>query len=60
MYPGMLEWFDKYWDSFELEDGKEYPHYAGKFTLYRYDGEHPSVLDNHPWRHVEDIRSLGV
>jgi len=60
MYPNMLEWFDGNWDNFKLEDGKEYPHYAGKFTLYRYDGEHPSVLDNHPWRHVEDIRSLGI
>lgn len=30
----------------------------GKFNIYR--GSHPAVLDNHPWRHVEDIRRLGV
>ncbi len=60
MYPDMVNWFDENWDNIKLENSKEQSHYAGKFTLSKYDGEHPSVLDNHPWRHVEDIRRLRV
>lgn len=57
-YPDMEGWFNKYWDNFMLEDGREYPCYAGKFTLHRYEGKHPAILDNHPWKDVEDIRKL--
>jgi len=58
MYPNMLNWFDKNWDEFKLENGKDYPGYNGNFTLCRYEGNHPSILDNHPWRNVEDIRKI--
>lgn len=58
MYPNMLKWFDENWDNFELENGKEYSGYVGKFILHRYEGNHPSVLDNHHWRDVEDMRRL--
>jgi len=58
MYPNMLNWFDKNWDNFKLENGKEYSGYSGKFNLHRYEGNHPEILNNHPWRHVEDIRKL--
>ena len=23
-----------------------------------YTGPHPSILDNHPWRHIKDIREV--
>jgi len=58
MYPDMLNWFDENWDNFRLENGKEYPAYAGKFTLHRYEDKHPSILDNHPWKDIEDIRKI--
>ncbi len=60
MYPDMLSWFDENWDTIKLENSKEQSHYAGKLILSKYNGKHPSVLDNHPWRYVEDIRRLGV
>ena len=57
--PGMLEWFNKYWDNIELVENKPQPSHLGTtFTLTRYDGEHPPILDNHPWRHVEDVRRV--
>ena len=55
-YPSMVAWFLDNWHKIELVEGVTYPSYNRSFTLHRYDGEHPSVLDNHPWRHVEDIR----
>jgi len=57
-YPNMVGWFNEYWDKFNLEDGGFYPGYHRDFNLYRYEGDHPSVLDNHPWRHIEDIRKV--
>jgi len=57
-YGGMLEWFDKNWDNIELVEGKTFEFIRKSFTVKRYDGEHPSVLDTHPWRHVEDIRRI--
>lgn len=57
-YPNMVDWFNKNWDRFELKDGKSYPSYRGEFTLRRYEREHPSILNTHPWRNVEDIRKL--
>ena len=57
-YHGMVEWFNEYWDKIELEKGREYPYLKGKFKLHKYEGEHPSILDNHPWRYIEDIRKI--
>jgi hypothetical protein len=51
------EWAEKNWLELELEDGKEYDFYGGKFKLLRYEGEHPEILDNHPWRNIEDVRT---
>lgn len=59
IYDGMREWFASNYDKIELsEDAKI--HYVKNqiFTLREYEGPHPSVLDNHPWRHIEDIRSI--
>lgn len=47
------------WDRFELEDGGQYSSYRGVFAIHRYDGERPSILDNHPWRHIDDIRKFS-
>lgn len=58
MYAGMLEWFKKVWLNIELEDGRIYQSYHGQFMLRRYDDSHPSILDNHPWRDIEDIRKM--
>jgi len=57
-YRGMVSWFEDAWRNMRLEDGVVYKSYNKEFTLHRYDGEHPEVLNNHPWRHIEDIRSL--
>lgn len=59
MYSGMVEWFKKVWQKIEPEDGKKYSSYAGHFTLRQYEGHHPAMLDNHPWRHVKDVRRLN-
>lgn len=59
-YMGMVSWLEEAWQNLRLEDGVSYKDYHTNYTLYRYDGEHPSVLDNHPWRHIEDIRSLEI
>jgi len=59
-YKGMLEWFDENWDRIELAEGKTFNFVHKSFILRRYDGEHSSILDNHPWRNVEDIRRLGI
>lgn len=55
-----VEWFESIWCKMELEADKIYPCYNGKFTLRRYDGVHPSILKNHPWRNVGDIRELRI
>ena len=31
---------------------------VGKVDVNIYDGEHPEVLDDHPWRYVEDVRTI--
>ena len=59
IYDGMREWFASNYDDIELaEDAKV--HYVKNqiFILKEYNGQHPSVLDNHPWRHMEDIRRM--
>jgi len=59
MYKGMAEWLKEDWLTLKPEDGKEYECYNGQpFVLRRYNGAHPSILDDHPWRNVEDIRRL--
>lgn len=58
MYKGMLEWFDENWDRIELAESKAFNFVHKSFILRRYDGEHSSLLDNHPWRHIEDIRKI--
>ena len=57
-YAGMVGWFETMWCKMKLEDGKTYRSFNGKFTLRRYDGEHPSILADHPWRNIEDIRRI--
>lgn len=57
-YGEMVEWFNKNWDSIELKDGKRYEYYGGKFTLKRYDGNHPEILNDHTWKDVEDVRKI--
>lgn len=57
-YPNMVKWFNDNWHKIALVEGVTYPSYNRDFTLHRYDGEHPSVLRSHPWRHVEDIRRI--
>ena len=59
MYEGMLEWFDANWDKVELSDEAIFKYIHKSFVLKRYDGSHPSILDGHPWRHIEDIRRIG-
>jgi len=59
-YKGMLEWFDKNWDKIELAEGRAFNFVHKSFILRSYDGKHSTILDNHPWRHVEDIRRIGI
>jgi len=61
MYKGMPEWFASNYDSIKLAEGAKIRYVNGDIlTLRKYEGPHPSVLDNHPWRHVEDIRRLNA
>ncbi len=55
-YSNMFEWFTDNWNKIELVDGKIVKYYGGEFHLKKYDGPHPKVLNNHPWRNIEDIR----
>lgn len=58
-YREMEKWFNQSWDNIELIDGKSYKCWANMtLTLKRYNGKHPEILDNHPWRYVEDIRII--
>ena len=56
-YPGMPKWFENNWNKIELIDGKPQQSHKGvTLTLNKYNGTHPSVLDSHPWRYINDIR----
>lgn len=56
---GMVKFFNESWNNIKLGDGKTHNCWSGRtLTLKRYDGEHPFILDNHPWRHIEDVRKL--
>jgi len=59
IYKGMKEWFKRNYNMIKLAEGEKI-YYVNEqvFTLREYKGPHPSVLDDHPWRHVEDIRKL--
>ena len=56
----MLTWFLANWRSIKLVEDATYQSYNKEFTLHRYDGKHPSVLDSHPWRDIEDVRRLDT
>lgn len=58
-HPGMLKWFNNSWDDIKLVENNLWRnHLGGVFNLIKYDGDHPSILDNHPWRNVEDVREI--
>jgi len=61
IYKGMQEWFASNYNKIELIEGGKI-HYVNDqvFTLRKYEGPHPSILDNHPWRHIEDIRKIKI
>ena len=54
-YNGMLKWFNENWDKLELIENKKVNYYGGTFRLERYDGSHPKILKDHPWRNIKDI-----
>jgi hypothetical protein len=59
IYDGMPEWFALNYDRIKLAEGEKIYYVDNQvFTLKEYRGAHPSVLDNHPWRHIEDIRKV--
>lgn len=61
IYKDMPAWFDANWDKIKLADGEKFRYVdLDPFTIKRYDGSHPSLLDNHPWRHIEDIRKVKI
>lgn len=57
-FNGMLKWFNKNWNTIELRDNNRVNYYGGYFILKKYDGPHPRVLSDHPWRNIEDVRQL--
>ncbi len=59
MYGGMVEWFKETYLKMKIENGRIYRSYHGNFTLHRYKGPHPSLLNRHPWRDIDDVRRLG-
>lgn len=57
--PGMHEWFKKYWNNIELIENKIQPSHLGTtFYLERYKGDHPFILNKHPWRYINDVRRV--
>ncbi len=52
----MRLWFEKNWEKIALIEDCGYFYYNGEFKLRRFSGLHPESLDDHPWRHVEDVR----
>jgi hypothetical protein len=58
MYPGMLQWFKQNWTKIKLVAEMPQKLYHGNFVLRMYDGDHPKILDDHPFRHIKDIRAL--
>ena len=58
IYKGMVGWYSEIWQNLKPEDGKRYKSYNGSFILRRYNEEHPSILDDHPWRHIDDVRKV--
>lgn len=61
IYKGMREWFELNYDKIELAEGAKINYVNNQvFTLRKYEGPHPSVVDNHPWRHIEDIRKIQI
>lgn len=57
-YPNMEEWFLNNWNIIELIENKKIKYYGGYFYLQKYDGPHPEILKEHPWRNINDIRNL--
>ncbi len=57
-YKHMSKWFNKNWEKIELIQNKRYKYYGGYFYLEKYEGPHPTILDKHPWRNIEDIRKV--
>jgi len=55
--PGMMRWFKDHWENIPLEN-KTHNFYLGKFSLKKFEGKHPEVLDNHPLRNIKDIRKI--
>jgi len=52
--PGTIEERFGAWNDFKWDKDEDILK-SGKFSIY--DGEHPEVLDNHPWRYIEDVRN---
>lgn len=57
-FKGMFEWFENNWEKIELYDNNVVKYYGGEFTLRKYNGPHPKILDNHPWRYIKDVRKI--
>ncbi|MCK4792818.1 MAG: hypothetical protein KAV87_54315 [Desulfobacteraceae bacterium] len=61
IYDRMPEWFASNYDRIELAEGTKINYVDNQvFTLNKYEGAHSSLLDNHPWRHIEDIRKIKI
>lgn len=61
IYDGMPKWFALNYDRIKLAEGEKIDYVDNQvFTLKEYRGTHPSVLDDHPWRHIEDMRKVKI
>jgi len=59
-YPNMPQWFEDNWYKIKLTEDLQQPAHSGEtFSLAKYTGNHPSILNNHPWRHIEDVRKIA-
>lgn len=52
----IVRWFKKNWDKIELVDNNKVNYYKGSICIKKYNGPHPEILKNHPWRQVDDLR----
>ncbi|MFX1328187.1 MAG: glycosyltransferase [Promethearchaeota archaeon] len=57
-YDNMLIWFNENWKKIKLIENTKIPFYGGFFYLQKYNGSHPEILNNHPWRYIDDLRNL--
>lgn len=61
--PGAMDRFDmwkniRWTKNIDILDNDKLKKVMAKGELNIYEGSHPEVLDNHPWRYIDDVREV--